>query len=602
MTARILVKLGLLTILPLALTAGAVLFLVTTITQANLEAGLERSLSEKARLTEVTLEGYPLADYQAIVTDLARRAKARVTIIERDGTVLADSEADPAQMENHADRPEFIDAIRYRSTAVSQRLSSTVGTEFLYVAVPMEGGGAVRLALPLAEVNALARDSRNSITKVILWIFIPVIVAITWSARRISAQLSGIVNMSKEIASGNFTSEVPLPKRGDLRELNDLAATLQTTAGELRSTFNQLQDERQNFAATVNGIGEGILVVDRRRRIVLYNPTIERMFPNEPLRNAASLDDWSDRTIREIFGDTLESGAVNSTAFTIYEPDQRSWRVSCAPIISRKGKVQAVAAVFHDITELQRLERIRRDFVMNVSHELRTPLAAITGYAETLLDGAIDDKAINKRFVRTLWRNAQRLGQLTADLMTLSQIEVGAREFEFQRESARRLIDQAVEGIRPVVERRTLRLVVEPVDSSISLECDANAMQQILSNLLDNATKYTPEGGEITVGVREAGHDLEFFVRDTGIGISDEHMPRLFERFYRVDNARSRELGGTGLGLAIVKHLVQAHNGAVWVRSRHGLGSTFWFSMPVVQAGSPPIQPMPEMRAPLPLQ
>lgn len=601
MTARILAKLGILTILPLAVAAVSVLILVSDISVGNLVSGLEKALFEKARLTESTLQGHPPGNYQSIVVDLADRAQARLTVIDDSGVVLADSEADPQHMENHASRPEFVESLQGR-IAVSRRLSSTVGTEFLYAAVPMNGGGAVRLALPLAEVNAMVAASRGSITKVILLIVVPIIAATAFAARRISGQLSRIVHLSNEIAEGHFDSGVLEPKRGDLRELNDLASSLQTTAGKLRSTFNQLHEERSRFAATVNGIGEGILVADRRRSIVLFNPAITHMFPDEPVRTGASLDSWSNKALRTIFDDAIRESKQCSTEISVHEPVDRSWRVSCAPIMSRKGKIQAVAAVFHDITELERVEQMRRDFVINVSHELRTPLASITGYAETLLDGAIHDPVNNQRFVRILWQNAQRLSQLTSDLLTLSQIEANAREFEYQRHSLGKLLRLAAEGIRPVIERRELELTVDPVSNEVTVECDASAVQQVLSNLLDNAAKYTGKGGRITLGVLERETALHVYVRDTGLGIAEEHIPRLFERFYRVDKARSRELGGTGLGLAIVKHLVQAHNGRVWVTSEVGKGSSFIFALPYSQEHDQLAQALRDIQPALPLQ
>ena len=601
MTARILFKLGLVTILPLSVTAVAVLVLVTIITVGNLESGLEKSLSEKARLAETTLRGRDLEQFQASALDLASRSQARVTVIDAAGIVLADSEADPNTMENHANRPEFIEALR-GGTAVSRRFSSTIGTDFLYVAVPMEGGGAVRLALPLEQVDAMATASRNRITLVILLIVVPLILITAWSARRISTQLSDIVSLSNEIADGNFEIQHSAPKPGDLRELNDLRRSLQTTAGKLRSTFNQLQEERSRFAAAVNGIGEGILVADRRGQVVLYNPAIKRMFPDEELRNNSSLDEWRNQRISQIFKYAIQHGQPYSTELNVDEPAQRSWRVSCAPIMSRKGNIRAVAAVFHDVTELERVDRMRRDFVINVSHELRTPLASITGYAETLMDGAIHDTQHNRRFVRILWQNARRLTQLTSDLMTLSQVEVKAREFEFKNQSVSKLLRLVTEDIKPVVERKSLTLQLQPVDSSITLQCDVGALQQILGNLLDNAAKYTSEGGRISVGVVVRETKLDIYVRDTGIGVAKDHIPRLFERFYRVDKARSRELGGTGLGLAIVKHLVQAHNGTVWVESEPGKGSTFWCSLPYEQPIVGPLRPVPDLGPELPLQ
>ena len=599
MTARILLKLGLFAILPLVLTAVAVTVLATQTTTRILESGLEKSLSEKARLLESNLHRLPPEAYQSNIGDLASRARARVTIIDASGTVLADSEADPARMENHADRPEFRESISAGRTAISRRFSDTVGTEFLYVAIPKDGGGAVRLALPLEEVNALVASNRNRITSIILLVVVPMILATAWFARSISKQFSGIVRLSTAIADGNFEVNPYTPKRGDLRELDDLANSLRTTAGKLRSTFNQLQEERSRFAAAVNSIGEGLLVSDRRQRIVLVNPAIEHMFPNEPLHPDASLLDWENAEVAKIFNDVIESGRPCSIELSAQEPVLRSWWVSCAPILNRKGKIQAVAGVFHDITELERVERMRRDFVINVSHELRTPLASIIGYAETLMDGAVHDPSNNERFVRILWQNAQRLSQLTSDLMTLSQIEFKSLEFEFGKQSMSKLLRLAVEGMRPVAERNSLQLSMQPVRSDLTVECDSSAIHQVLANLLDNAVKYTPAGGSVVVGVVERETKLAVYVRDTGIGIHADHIPRLFERFYRVDKARSRELGGTGLGLAIVKHLVQAHDGTIWVESELGKGSTFWFALPYVRTQELAPPPIPDVHAAL---
>ncbi len=580
MTARVFFKLALLTILPLAVAAFSVQYFVARITVSNLEESLEQGLREKARLAELTLDGLEPAAYQRSVKDLAERSHARVTVIDAQGTVLADSEAQPASMENHAGRPEFARALR-GEPAVSRRLSSTVGIDFLFVAVPMAGGRAIRLALPLSDVAANVGETRSRITEITIYVVLPLILLTALFARRMSGQLSKIIAFSNELANGNFDVALGRTSRGNLAELDDLGESLQSTAGKLRSTFNQLQDERSRFAAAVNGIGEGILVADRKRRIVLFNPAIEQMFPDENLTPNAALDDWSNKEIPRLFEQAIERGGTTSLDLDISEPTERSWRVSCAPITGKKGKVQAVAAVFHDVTELERVDRMRRDFVINVSHELRTPLAVISGYAETLLDGALDDPETSRRFVKILWQNSQRLTQLTSDLMALSQIEGKTREFEFTPQLVTDLLSQAADGISPLLEKKSIELEVMPAGDDVSLACDAGAIQQILGNLIDNAVKYTPDGGKITIGARERATKIEFFVKDTGIGIPAEHIPRLFERFYRVDTARSRELGGTGLGLAIVKHLVLAHHGAVWVESEPEAGSTFWFSLPL---------------------
>jgi two-component system phosphate regulon sensor histidine kinase PhoR len=242
---------------------------------------------------------------------------------------------------------------------------------------------------------------------------------------------------------------------------------------------------------------------------------------------------------------------------------------------------QTVAQLQHEHSELEKLERIRKDFVINVSHELRTPLASIQGYTETLIDGAIADPDYNMRFLGIIRHNAERLARLTEDLLTLSRVEQKRQKFEFEIHFANALIHDAFEMMRPIAEKGRIELMEERAPEDTVVCCDSEAVSQILSNLMENAIKYTPEGGRISVGAQARGAMVEFFVRDTGIGIPEEDLPRLFERFYRVDKARSRELGGTGLGLSIVKHLVAAHNGTTRVESRVHEGSTFAFTLPV---------------------
>jgi two-component system phosphate regulon sensor histidine kinase PhoR len=277
----------------------------------------------------------------------------------------------------------------------------------------------------------------------------------------------------------------------------------------------------------------------------------------------------------------FESEALQSVELTVRQPSERSWKVSCAPITTIPSrKVHAAVAVFYDITEIERVDRMRKDFVINVSHELRTPLTAIQGYTETLLDGAMDEPEHNRRFLRIIRQNSERLAQLTSDLMVLSQIEVNAREFAFLPHKVREVLTQATDAIRVMTSPKDIAVHIDSPNEHLFADCDADAIHQVLMNLLENAAKYTPEGGTITVGALGEDGEVEFYVRDNGIGIPPEHIPRLFERFYRVDKARSRALGGTGLGLAIVKHLVLAHRGTVRVDSTLGEGSTFYFRIP----------------------
>ena len=251
-------------------------------------------------------------------------------------------------------------------------------------------------------------------------------------------------------------------------------------------------------------------------------------------------------------------------------------------LIETGGKLkEMVKELEHEHAELEKLERIRKDFVINVSHELRTPLASIQGYAETLLDGAMDDPLHNTRFLEIIRQNAQRLATLTADLLTLSRTELGQRKLHLAPASVKRMMEDAVDSMRPMAEKEHIALTLIAGPESLEAFCDSDAVIQILTNLLDNALKYTPEGGAIVAGVRDQGSMVQIYVKDSGTGIPAEDLPRLFERFYRVDKARSRELGGTGLGLAIVKHLVKAQGGEVTVSSQPGEGSEFAITLPV---------------------
>ena len=576
MTKRIFLKLILTLIGLLIVAALGVDYFVTRSAEANLRRGLEDGLKEQARLAVAVLRGRPAESNPEVVDEIAEAAGARLTLIRSDGVVVVDSEADPATMENHATRPEFAEALA-GGVGVSTRLSSTVGAEFLYVAIPSEDG-ALRLALPLSEIRTQTREIRGRILGVTLLAFIPAVFLAFWLAQRLSARLSQIMSFSRDLARGDFQTPVPAFAGG---ELGELSLTLQTTADRLRSMFEQLQEERSRFAAAVNGIGAGVLVMDRERRAIVCNPAMRRMFPNENLGVGDRPFTASHRDIAQLFDRVFMQGTSDSVDLSVSEPVKRTWKVSCAPIGGAAGQVQAAVAVFYDITELEETERVRRDFVTNVSHELRTPLASIQGYAETLLDGAVDDPQHNRRFLQVIRQNAERLAQLSSDLMTLSQIEVRARDYDFAPVAVNGLLTQASDSIRALTGKKGVSVRVEELPVSTEVECDSDSLCQVLMNLLENAAKYTPEGGAITLGARREDDEIEFYVRDTGVGIPSDHIPRLFERFYRVDKARSRELGGTGLGLAIVKHLVLAHDGSVRVESEIGKGSTFYVRIPL---------------------
>lgn len=584
MTTRIFFKLILTLVGLLAVTAIGMQYLVTLVTERSYMDELRRSLETQARIAELSVRVARTGTVERTIDQIAEKSGVRVTLIRADGSVVADSEADPAAMENHAERPEFVLALK-AGTGSDIRLSRTVGREFLYVAIPTTGG-ALRLALPTPEIDAHTQEIRSNVLRAAVLAVIPIILLAGWLARRVSAQVSEIIRFARDLAQGKFEGKRPGLSGG---ELGQLSRTLESAAQQLRSTFEQVQQERSRFEAAVNGIGEGVLVVGRDKLTVLANPAMQNMFPSEPCSVGGRLDAWSRDEIRFLFEDVFQHGEWRSVDLTTNEPVHRAWKVSCAPITDPSGGVQAAVAVFYDITELEMVDRMRRDFVINVSHELRTPLTAIQGYTETLLDGAIDEAENNRRFLRIIRQNSERLAQLTSDLMALSQIEVKAREFSFLPHKVNELLIQAADALQTETRKKQIHITVEPVEEDLQVDCDSEGIRQVLLNLMDNATKYTSQGGSINLGAFLVGDDVCFFVRDTGIGIPQEHISRLFERFYRVDKARSRALGGTGLGLAIVKHLVLAHNGQVRVESEVGKGSTFYFQIPASAAREPAV-------------
>jgi two-component system phosphate regulon sensor histidine kinase PhoR len=471
-TGKIFLKLILGVFCLLLLALVAVDYLATQVAKDTYIQNLTQQLADKGRMLALSLPDAGRLN-EEYARAMARAAGGRITVVQADGKVLVDSEANAAEMENHRTRPELMQAFRGEAGS-SIRHSATIGVSFLYVAVPATHlGGAIRIAVPLSEINRQVNRIRGKMLASTALSFLPAIVIAALLARMISRRLGAIMAHAGELARGNFRARLAA---ADSSEFGELARTLNDTAEHLQQTVAQLEREH---------------------------------------------------------------------------------------------------------TELEKVERVRKDFVINVSHELRTPLASIQGYTETLMDGALHDADHNMRFLGIIRHNAERLARLTEDLLTLSRVEQKRQKFEFESHLVDGLLKDAMDQVRPIAEKNDIRLEEDSPPEDTYAWCDSEAVSQILGNLLDNAIKFTPSGGRITVGARPAGRYVEVYVRDTGIGIPAEDLPRLFERFYRVDKARSRELGGTGLGLSIVKHLVAALDGTTRVESAVGQGSTFLFTLPV---------------------
>ncbi len=506
---------------------------------------------------------------------------ARVTVIAADGTVLSDSHRDPQQMESHTGRPEILQAMA-EGEGRAVRFSTTVNREMVNLAARFDRAEQppviVRIGVALAQINEELAAIRKRLLAGLL-VVLGVAGGITlYLSRLFSQRVERLKEFSVRVAGGDFRP-MPTERHGD--ELDELARAWNQTAQQLDQTIRTLTEERNRTAAILASMLEGVAVVGADRRIVFCNQAFCQAVGMQPAECA-------DRALVEVVREPELVAAVNQalleekTVRCEVEFGTVSPRIFAATAASvHTGETTAAVLVLHDVTEQRRLERVRRDFVANVSHELKTPLTAMQGFAETLLSGALDDPANRRRFVEIIREHAARLGRLTDDLLTLSSIEAGKLRLELSSVSPAEIIEPCLEVTRLRASQKRLHIEAELSANLPAVRGDFQRLQQILQNLLDNAVQYTSAEGRITVRAFARDRAVVFEVADTGIGIPESDQQRIFERFYRVDAARSREAGGTGLGLSIAKHLVEAHGGRIWVESQVGRGSRFFFTIPV---------------------
>jgi len=549
---------------------------VRKVWEQTLRDQIERNLKQKTLLFAQRVE----TDRQHSLADIAAQAGqaagARATVIDPTGKVLADSEADRRSMENHAQRPEFIAALGGH-LGIDQRSSRTLGVPFLYVAAPVSGG-AVRLAYPLAEIETTTQQ----LGKALLWgSLIAIAVALLLAAaasQYVARRLGRIVKFAERVAGGDLTARIASTS-GD--EIGQVAAALDKTARRVEESFSRVQTGQRELETLLNSMQDAVIAVDADARIQWANRGMDRLLPYAPRINAPVVDSVRDPDFLSAIQGAARDQVVTSARSNTIAPG-RTFDVTAAPMPGG-----GAVAVLRDLTETERMEKTRRDFIANVSHELRTPLTSIQGYAETLLDSSHENNHV-REFLEIIRKNAARMSRLTEDLLTLARVESGEQRFDIQEVSAEELLQDALESFREVARPYGVELIEENTALSRTVDADREAIHQVFSNLIENAFKYAAAGKKVVLGARETGSGVEFFVRDFGPGISSEHLPRLFERFYRVDKARSRESGGTGLGLAIAKHIVLAHGGAIRAESELNHGSTFFFTLPRSQPQSSP--------------
>ncbi len=504
---------------------------------------------------------------------------ARVTVIASGGVVLADSSHDPETMENHAGRPEIQQAFA-SGEGRSVRHSATLDRDLVYLALRHQpaGGQAVvlRLALPLKRVDDALAEIRWRLAGASLVILLVAGTIALLFSRSFSARIRRLEVFSRHVADGDFRP-LPLERRGD--ELTALARSLNETAARLDQTIRTLTDERNRSAAILRSMVEGVAVISAEERILFCNAAFARIlgFDAAASEGRALVEITRHAELLAVVKQALGGSEGGRSELVTGTVRRRSFAVTAAPV--RADGTPGAVLVLHEISELRRLERVRQDFVANVSHEFKTPLTAILGFAETLLAGALDDQENRRRFLEIISEHARRLARLTDDLLKLSEIEAEQMELDFRAVSVAELIEGCMETTRLRAEQKQLSLAVECPADLPAVRGDHARLAEVLQNLLDNAVQYTHAGGHVTVRARAAGREVIVTVSDTGIGIPQADQERIFERFYRVDAARSREVGGTGLGLSIARHIVEAHGGRIWVESTVGQGSHFHFSV-----------------------
>ena len=517
-------------------------------------------------------------DWDPLADQLGKLAQARVTLIREDGRVIGDSDVlaqNLGGLENHRERPEVAAAFAGRPND-NIRYSSTTQKRMLYAATKVPGNSnmVARISLPLAWVDQAKAKTRALLLGGAMVALLAAVFMASAAAVILSRGLRGLTLIARRMAGGDLEARSRLETAD---EIGELGRTLDHLAANLSRSVRELRDDRDLLGRILESMREGVLVMDGEHRILLANPSLREMLlldsdvtgrsTIEVIRNA-ELQSIVEKALvgnEPLIGE-IEVGGIKPRRLLVHAS-----RLS--------GDPRALVLVLFDVTEMRRLETVRRDFVANVSHELRTPVASVRSAAETLRMAIDHDPKAANQFIDIIERNGRRLGDLINDLLDLSKIEAKEYRLKVEPTNLRQLAEKTVATFAERASSRDMRLVVDIPDGFPPALVDQSAFDRILTNLVDNALKYCPDGASVLVSARESGAKLQVFVSDSGTGIDAKHLPRLFERFYRVDNGRSRDMGGTGLGLSIVKHLVEAMGGEVSVESPPGKGSTFAFTL-----------------------
>ncbi|UCH44342.1 MAG: PAS domain-containing protein [Nitrospiraceae bacterium] len=553
---------------------GSALFIelyVTKVVENNYLNELRERLSIQNEILAEKVSFHSRTKEQKLSTELKEITHARVTIIDAQGNVLGDSEGSAESMDNHSDRPEIQEAGR-KGTGWSLRKSRTQGYDLLYVAKSIYKdnsiAGFIRLAVPVDQINKSINILKLEISLVVIVLFLVSGIVMTWNTNRIRQYMDEIIEYSGALAHGIFRQKLYLRDAG---EFTELANNLNNMSAELKDKIERARKETSRLDVILKSIPDSMLLINTSGIIKLANKAALKLFGFPQLYGKPFLEVIRNPDFVSLIDGVIKSRSPLSAEITIDVPEEKYLFVKLSPLAYTVGDLSGVIAIFTDLTHMRKLEQVRKDFVANASHELKTPVTAIKGFAETLLDGAIEDRENAYKFLNTIKDQSDRLNRLVEDLLVLSNIETGKEEMNLVSVDLSMLIDKVMNTMVVKAAEKNI-MIKKSADDITTVHADRDKVEQVLLNLVDNAIKFT-DSGEIEIGIVHEDRATYVYVKDAGIGIPERYIPRLGERFFRVDASRSRELGGTGLGLAIVKHIVKEHGWKMQIESKPGRGT-----------------------------
>ncbi|HBJ8644301.1 TPA: PAS domain-containing protein [Listeria monocytogenes] len=523
------------------------------------------------------------ATIQKSLDPLGEDIDARITVIDSKGDVVADTKKDPEKLDNHMNRPEVTDILKKgESVGISIRESDSLGYSMLYVAVPVKHqgktDGVLRISISLESVDAAVAKLWGNLA-LIFGIALVIIAAISvFIARKITRPVREIIEVSTDLANHKYDSRIHGKISG---ELQDLSISVNTLAESLETQMFEIKQNEQRLNAIVQNLVSGVMLINVDKQVIMTNRTMYQILGETEITGKPFYEVIKSFALSQLIEATFETKTIQQKEIILYFPREMILDASVSPILGENGEITGIILLLHDISQIRHLENVRSEFVTNVSHELKTPVTALKGFAETLLDGAMYDEVLLKKFLTIIKEESDRLHRLIMDILALSRIEQNPVAENVELVDVDEVIEQSARTIFEMATEKNIRVTIpEKTSASVMIETDRDKLQQIVINLLSNAINYTPVDGKVEVKLIEQEAEVIIEVTDNGIGIPAKDIDRVFERFYRVDKARSRHSGGTGLGLSIVKHLVENCGGRIEVESQEEVGSTFRVTLP----------------------